>query len=132
MGNLFRSRYESHESLLAYFPANEGTGTVLSDLGLSSSDSTLEGGADWAAGRFLQAVNLDGINDYVSINTDGLLNNLHKRSYSISFWMKPTDPSPGKYTSGQLRIRGYRVSMSDSYFIICPLFSICLLPGMLY
>ena len=87
---------QSHESLLAYFPSDDGTGVTLNDMSISASHSSLEGGAGWAAGKYSQAVSFDGQNDYVAIKTDGLLNDLHKDSYSISFWVRPTDPPPRK------------------------------------
>ena len=93
---------------------------LLSDLSVNQINSTLLGGTSWAAGKYGQSVSLDGINDKVEINPESSLMNLHKSSYSISMWINPADPSPGKYTKNRLAVRGYRVAMSDSYFTNLP------------
>ena len=72
-------------------------------------------------GRFGQTLSLDGNNDFVSIESKGKLNELHRSSHSISLWINPSIVSSGLYNSGQLRIHGYQVAMSDSYFPICHL-----------
>ena len=111
---------QSHDFLAAYYQADEGAGTTLSDLSVNQINSTLLGGTSWAAGKYGQSVSLDGINDKVEINPESSLMNLHKSSYSISMWINPADPSPGKYTKNRLAVRGYRVAMSDSYFTNLP------------
>ena len=106
----------AHEDLVAYYTADEGSGTELSDLTTNNLHSDLEGGTAWTTGRFGQALSLDGNNDFVSIESKGKLNELHRSSYSISLWINPSVASSGLYNSGQLRIHGYQVAMSDSYF----------------
>ena len=111
---------ESHKDLIAYFPADEGSGTILNDRSLNALDAELLGGSSWNGGVYGQSLSFDGANDYVKINSSGAMNNLHKSSYSISLWINPGSASPGNYTNGQLRARGYQVAMSDSYFSNLP------------
>ena len=85
--------------------------------------SDLEGGTAWTTGRFGQALSLDGNNDFVSIESKGKLNELHRSSYSISLWINPSVASSGLYNSGQLRIHGYQVA-ERSYFQICHLLNL--------
>ena len=106
----------AHEDLIAYFPSDEGSGNLLGDLSVNLLNSTLENGATWSSGQFGQSISLDGNNDYVSIKSEGNLNNLHRSSYSISLWVNPGQSSPGLFSEGQLRIQGYSLAMSDSYF----------------
>ncbi len=107
---------ESHDDLVAYFPSDEGSGATLGDSTVNQLNSQMFGGVSWSAGFNGQALSLDGVNDYVEIDSSGPLNDLHRSSYSISLWIHPNQASPGPHNQGQLRVRGYQVAMSDSYF----------------
>ncbi|MGY8714481.1 MAG: LamG-like jellyroll fold domain-containing protein, partial [Verrucomicrobiia bacterium] len=59
---------------------------------------------------------LDGVNDSVSLETQGVLKEVHKSSYSISLWVNPASAPIGKYSQGQLNAFGFKVPMSEAYF----------------
>ena len=103
-----------HESIVAYFPADEGTGTSTNDISIRQSPATFENGVSWSAGRFGQALSMDGEDDYVSIKTSSSLNDLHHSSYSLSMWLNPAQPAPGMRVQDQLRIHGFNLIMSLS------------------
>src|SRR5690348_7826571 len=46
---------------------NEGTGTTAADGSGNGHTATLTNGPTWVAGKYGQAVNLDGTNDYLAI-----------------------------------------------------------------
>ena len=52
--------------LISHWKLDEGTGTTTTDSAASSS-GTLRNGATWTAGRSGTAVNMDGVNDYISL-----------------------------------------------------------------
>ena len=106
----------AHEDLVAYFPADEGSGSVLDDLSINNLNSNMQGGTAWSDGLFDRAISFDGSNDNIAIKSDEPLNQLHRKSYSITLWVNPTAAAPGLHNEGQLRVSGYRVAMSDSYF----------------
>ena len=105
-----------YEELAAYFPFDEGTGATSSDLSTNQLTGTGNGGFSWSTGNSGQAINLDGIDDSISIETQGVLKEFHKNSYTISFWVNPSNAVVGKYSSGQLNAFGFKIGLSESYF----------------
>ena len=105
-----------YTDLAAYFPFDEGTGASASDLSVNQLTGTGSGGFSWGTGNAGQAINLDGVDDSLTLETQGVLKELHKKSYSISLWVNPDNAAVGKYTAGQLNAFGFKVSMSDAYF----------------
>jgi len=57
----------SDPALVAWWSFDEGTGTIATDTSPNGNDGTLEGGVSWVAGRFGNALELDGTSGYVSI-----------------------------------------------------------------
>ncbi|MBT7649966.1 MAG: hypothetical protein HN553_03210, partial [Opitutae bacterium] len=104
-----------YSDLAAYFPFDEGTGASTSDLSINQLTGTGNGGFSWSAGNAGQAISLDGVNDSVSLETHGVLKELHKNSYSISLWVNPASAPIGKYSQGQLNAFGFKVPMSEAY-----------------
>ena len=80
--------------------ANDGT--------IATSTSGI--GASYADGKYGQAMQFDGVDDYVSIVNSSSLNFGNNSSYSIEFWIKSEEVNPtsqeilGKHTSGNQRI----------------------------
>ena len=105
-----------YEELAAYFPFDEGTGATSSDLSTNQLTGTGNGGFSWSTGNSGQAISLDGIDDSISIETQGVLKEFHKNSYTISFWVNPSNAVVGKYSSGQLNAFGFKIGLSESYF----------------
>ena len=70
---------------------NEGTGTTAADLSGNNHNGTLVNGPVWTAGKYGQAVSLDGSNDYINIadHNDYTLN--VAQSYTWSAWIKNTN-----------------------------------------
>ncbi|TMI68367.1 MAG: T9SS type A sorting domain-containing protein, partial [Bacteroidetes bacterium] len=75
-------------NLITAIHFNEGTGTTAADVSGKSHNGTLTGGATWTTGKFGQAVNLNGTNNYVNIadHADYTLN--PTQSYTWSAWVK--------------------------------------------
>jgi Concanavalin A-like lectin/glucanases superfamily/Divergent InlB B-repeat domain/Fibronectin type III domain len=65
----------------------EGSGTAVADSSGSNHNGTLMNGPTWIAGKFGNAISLDGSNDYVSvINSDTL--NFGTGDFTIAAWIK--------------------------------------------
>ncbi len=79
------------QGLILYFPFDEGTGNKVKDL----SDNSFEGkvsGAKWTAGRFGQALEFNGKDNFVAV--DPIKVNPDK--LTIELWFKPAaDIKPG-------------------------------------
>jgi len=75
-------------NLLTAINFNEGTGTNAADFSGKNHNGTLTGGATWTTGKFGQAVNLNGSNNYVNIadHADYTLN--PAQNYTWSAWVK--------------------------------------------
>jgi hypothetical protein len=75
-------------NLITALHFNEGTGTNATDVSGKNHNGTLTGGATWTAGKYGQAVNLNGSNNYVNIadHADYTLN--PAQSYTWSAWVK--------------------------------------------
>ena len=73
-----------YDKLSAYFPFDEGSGNLANDISENKLKGTGSGGVSWGAGQFNQSISMDGINDFVSLETPGVLKEFHKESYTIS------------------------------------------------
>jgi len=59
--------------LVAHWKFDEGSGNIAHDTSGNGNDGTLENGTEWTAGKFGDAVQFDGTDDYVNIgNADNL------------------------------------------------------------
>ncbi len=72
--------------LHAYLNYDETSGTTASDVTGNGWDGTLISGPTWTAGKYHNAVNLDGSNDYVSLPS-GVVDGL--TDFTISAWVYP-------------------------------------------
>ncbi|NQV35015.1 MAG: discoidin domain-containing protein [Phycisphaeraceae bacterium] len=79
------------EGLVAYWPLDEGGGTVTSDASGNGSDGTLNGGPSWMAGKFGDALEFDGSDDYVDCGNPPILD-FGTSDFTLSAWIKTTSP----------------------------------------
>ena len=70
-------------SIVAWWPLNDGSGTIAKDASGNGKDGTLSGGAEWTEGMYSRGVYLDGVNDYIEIS------NVLSERCTIGFWFKP-------------------------------------------
>lgn len=70
---------------LVHLKLDESSGSVAADATGNGWEGTLVNGPAWSAGRLNNGVNLDGLNDYITL-PDGLLANLG--NFTISAWVK--------------------------------------------
>ncbi len=85
------TRPANNLSLVGYWPMNEGTSTQAGDFSGSGNTGTLTSGPTWTAGKFGQAVNLDGTNDYIDLGSNTSLNVASSQAFSVSGWVKTTE-----------------------------------------
>ncbi len=71
--------------LVAWWPFNEGSGTVAGDSSGNNNNGALNGGAQWATGRFDDALQFNGSTSYVRAPHIPL----DSRSFTIMLWIKP-------------------------------------------
>ena len=80
--------------LVAYWPFDEGTGTVVSDLSKFGQTGDLTGGVSWVAGRLGTALHFDGVNGTMSLrSTVGFDLGGGTGSFTLSYWLSPTSES---------------------------------------
>ena len=72
------------DGLIGYWPMDEGTGSTAADMSTNNNDGTISG-AGWTAGKFGNALNFDGNNDYVNCGNDA---SLKPTSVTVSAWIK--------------------------------------------
>ena len=93
-------------NLTAYWPMDEGTGVVATDVA-GGNNGALVGGASWQDGGFGKAVRFDGSSGFVSTQATGAMLGIDgKKSRTISFWTFVEDGNPksqpGFYGYGKL------------------------------
>lgn len=83
---------------VGYWALDEANGSVVSDSSLNGHNGTLVNmdNSNWVVGREGNALNFDGINEYVQINHDSALNPA-SNSWSVAFWMKSDTASQGTF-----------------------------------
>ncbi|HVT62852.1 MAG TPA: LamG-like jellyroll fold domain-containing protein, partial [Legionellaceae bacterium] len=79
---------------VAYYKMDEGTGTNVNDSSGNGNTGTWNGtlGSQWASGKYGKAGNFNGTDNYVNTNTT--FSSTFQGSYTVSFWMKPTNGHP--------------------------------------
>ena len=71
---------------------DEGKGKIASDLSGQKGDGKLQKGSKWVKGKFGQALEFDGKDDYVQIQPSDQYNPKNAKDnceFTISFWMYP-------------------------------------------
>jgi hypothetical protein len=82
--------------IVAYWKFDEGSGTTAYD-SIGTANGTIYG-ATWTSGRAGGALNFDGLDDYVSLNTHDFINTSDSFSYSV--WIKFNKDIGGTGSSG--------------------------------
>lgn len=80
------SNGDIESGIVGHWDFNEGTGSILGDSSDYGNDGTIHG-ATWVTGIEGQALELDGINDYINVGNDYSLNPIDE--ITISTWFKP-------------------------------------------
>lgn len=76
---------------MAYWNFDEGTGTTVADSSGNGNTGTLLNGTVWTTGKRWNALQFDGVNDYVDLGSDASLNFSSADSFSISSWININD-----------------------------------------
>jgi len=83
---------ETSGGMIAYWKLNEGNGTTASDSS-GINHGTLVNGPVWTGGKVGNALNFDGVDDYVDAPAPNQLSG--NTAFTISFWMK-YNPQPSR------------------------------------
>ena len=90
---------------------NETDGDTASDSSENGNDGTLEGDPKWVpAGKFGNALELDGAGDYVSVPDHETLDTKISETFSIVIWVKGTY-RPNDWHGLVTKAQGWRVDM---------------------
>jgi len=106
-------------SYVGYWKFDEGYASTTYDMSISQNNGTLTGGVQWTqSGKFGSAVNIDGINDYISMGNPTSLQ--LTSDFTISSWIN-LDNIAASYNRGIVSKfyntatnRGYRVGVIAS------------------
>src|SRR3989344_671007 len=89
-GTAFTSGWDKENGLVGNWRLDETTGSTTADVSGSSNTGTLNNftsGTPWTTGKLGNALNFDGVDDYVDVGSPASLDNLS--AMTISGWMKP-------------------------------------------
>ena len=90
-------------SLVGHWTLDEGTGTTALDSSGNAIIGTLTNGPTWVADQFGgNAVDFDGVNDYVDLGTPAALNDLP--AVTVAAWINPT--TSGGNSAGRIFAKG--------------------------
>jgi len=78
----------SDAGLVAYYPFDEGTGTVAHDRSGNGNHGKIIGGVNWVQGEFGAALDFGGVDGYVDCGADESLNIAQRGTLMI--WCRPT------------------------------------------
>ncbi|MBP9758378.1 prepilin-type N-terminal cleavage/methylation domain-containing protein [Candidatus Dojkabacteria bacterium] len=116
--------WDATSGLIAYWPLSEASGTTTDDASISSYSGTLvnmDPATDWVAGKFGNALDFDGVNDWVDF-PNGFAD--FTGGISIGFWIYPTttgywsrfvELGNGCLNSGTILVSRYGTSNSIAY-----------------
>ena len=76
-------------NIILYLPFDENTGTKAWDWSGWGNDGTITG-ATWITGKYIKALNFDGINDYVEVAHSSSVT-FTTESFTLSAWIKVTN-----------------------------------------
>ena len=83
----FSQEYQLDQNTIALWHFNENIGNTVSDESSNQVSGTLVNNPQWAEGKYGSGILLDGVDDYVSFQKDGLFD-FNQGSFSIEFWIK--------------------------------------------
>lgn len=103
-------------STVAVWLFDEGTGDIAKDTSGNGNDGTLKNGPTWVAGKFGEALEFDGTDDYVDIDDTDALSGGNGKQLTVVAWFRTTkiegtDNTPliTKYLSAQEKDWGLTV-----------------------
>lgn len=88
----------TRDGLVGYWSMDEGTGTHVGDMSGNGNHGTMQNmdpATDWVAGKYGQALDFDGSDDYVQVSDDNSLDGMNE--LSISFWAYFDSDLAGSY-----------------------------------
>ena len=89
--------YGNFSGLVAWYPLDEGSGTIAGDYSGYGNNGTLYNGSvicdngdcpTWVNGKYGTAVSLDGSNDFINVSNS---NSLNPDYLTVSLWVKPNE-----------------------------------------
>lgn len=87
---------EKAESLVGYWPFDEGSGTVVNDVSGNGDNGSFVDAPAWVGGKIGGALSFDGINDYVNIpHSDAIT--FTSGDFSVAFWTIQYNPHPAAW-----------------------------------
>ena len=98
--------------LVAGWSFNAGTGTTAADASGNGNTATLQGGAAWAAGRYGNGVQFDGINDLVQVAASSEL--ALTSGMTLAAWIRPAGTQSGWRTIMQREVDTFFLNASTS------------------
>ena len=92
--------------MVAYWNFDEGQGAIAND-SAGENNGTVHG-AEWTSGKFNNALNFDGVDDYVEVPDDPSLRFMQSSSFTISAWVMPVLEIGNHYIVCKMRDGGRR------------------------
>jgi prepilin-type N-terminal cleavage/methylation domain-containing protein len=87
-------------------------GTTALDTSGNNMNATLTNGSSWSDGKYGNASILDGVNDYVQVNNNALINNMSQST--ISFWIKLNSLSSSQIPISKDGDSGYYIQINSN------------------
>ena len=112
LSSLFPQTQAQTSGLVGHWTFNEGSGTTANDSSGNNNTGTLVNGPIWTTGKIGQALNFDGVNDYVEVRDAGVsIPSLAFGTgpFSVSFWIKVTSPEDFDILIGARRNYGWQL-----------------------
>jgi len=79
--------YKLDQNTIGLWHCNENSGTTVFDSSPNQANGSLEGNPQWVEGKFGSGILLNGLNDYVSFQKNGMFD-FNRGSFAIEFWIK--------------------------------------------
>ena len=101
--------------LILYYPLDDESGINTTDLSIRQRLSRIEPLANWISGKFDGGLSFDQISTLLALASDYELEDLHKESFTVSLWIKPTHTSEGIFKEASIDAFQFQFPPSDYY-----------------
>ena len=101
--------------LILYYPLDEESGINTTDLSIRQRFSRIEPLANWTSGKFDGGLSFDQNSTLLALASDHELEDLHKESFTVSLWIKPTHTSEGIFKEASIDAFQFQFPPSDYY-----------------